>query len=34
MFSRGVIVQCPSGLRAAAAVLAAELLCGDGMFTK
>jgi hypothetical protein len=34
MCSRGVHVHCPSRLGAAAAVLAAELPCGDGVFTK
>ena len=34
MCSRGVLVHCPSGLRAAVTILAAELLCGDGVFTK
>jgi hypothetical protein len=34
MCSRGVRVHCPSRLGAAAAVLAAELPCGDGVFTK
>ena len=34
MCSRGVLVHCPSRLGAAAAVLAAELPCGDGVLTK
>jgi hypothetical protein len=33
MCSRGVLVHCPGRLGAAAAVLAAELQCGDGVFT-
>ena len=34
MYSRGVPVHYLSRLGAAAAVLAAELLCADGVFTK
>ena len=34
MCSRGVLVHCPSRLGAAAAVLAAELPCGDRVLTK
>jgi hypothetical protein len=34
MFCRGVLVHCPSRLDATVTILAAELLCGDGMFTK
>jgi len=34
MFCRGVLVHCPSRLGATVTVLTAELLCGDGMFTK
>jgi hypothetical protein len=34
MCSRGVLVHCPSRLGAAVAVLAAKLLCSDGVFTK
>jgi hypothetical protein len=34
MSSRGVLVHCPSRLRAAVTILAAKLLCGDGVFTK
>jgi hypothetical protein len=34
MSSRGVLVHCPGGLSAAVSVLAAEIPCGDGMFTK
>jgi hypothetical protein len=34
MCYRGVLVHCPSRLGAAVAVQAAELLCGDGVFTK
>lgn len=34
MCSRSVLVHCLSRLGAAIAVLAAELLCGDGVFTK
>jgi hypothetical protein len=34
MCSPGVLVHYLSRLGAAAAVLAAELLCGDGVFTK
>ena len=34
MFCRGVLVHCPSRLGATVTVLAAELLRGDGMFTK
>lgn len=34
MCSRGVLVHCPSRLGATAAVLAAELLCGDRVFAK
>ena len=34
MCSRGMLVHCPSRLGAAATVLTAELLCGDGVFTK
>ena len=34
MCSGGVLVHCPSRLGAAVAVLAAELLCGDGVFTE
>jgi hypothetical protein len=34
MCSRGVLVHCLGRLGAAAAVLAAELQCGDGVFTK
>jgi hypothetical protein len=34
MCGRGVLVHCPGRLGAAVAVLAAEFLCGDGMFTK
>ena len=34
MCSYGVLIHYPSRLRAAVAVLAAELQCGDGVFTK
>jgi hypothetical protein len=34
MSSRGVLVHCPCRSGAAVAVLAAELPCGDGVFTK
>jgi hypothetical protein len=34
MYSRGVLVHCPGRLGAAAAVLAVELQCGDGVFTE
>jgi hypothetical protein len=34
MCYRGVLVHCPGRLGATAAVLTAELLCGDGVFTK
>jgi hypothetical protein len=34
MCSRGVLVHCPRRLRAAVTILAAELLCRDGAFTK
>jgi len=34
MCSRGVVVHCLGRLGAAAPVLAAELLCGDGVLTK
>jgi hypothetical protein len=34
MLCRGVLVHCPSRLGATVTVLAAELPCGDGMFTK
>jgi hypothetical protein len=34
MHSRGMLVHCPGRLGAAAAILAAELLRGDGVFTK
>jgi hypothetical protein len=34
MRSRGMLVHSPSCLGAAAAVLAAKLLCSDGVFTK
>ena len=34
MCGRGVLVHCPSRLRAAVAILAVELLCRDGPFTK
>jgi hypothetical protein len=34
MRSGGVLVHCPSGLGAAATVLAAELPCGDGVFAE
>jgi hypothetical protein len=34
MGSRGVLVHCPRRLRAAVTILAAELLCRDGAFTK
>jgi hypothetical protein len=34
MCSRGVLVHCSGRLGAAAAVPAAEVLCGDGVFTK
>jgi 3-oxoacyl-ACP reductase-like protein len=34
MFSRGVLVHCPSRLGAAVAVQAAEMPCGDRVFTK
>jgi hypothetical protein len=34
MYSRSVLVHCLGRLGAAAAVLAAELLCGDRVFTK
>jgi len=34
VFCRGVLVHCPSRLSATVTVRAAELLCGDGMFTK
>jgi hypothetical protein len=33
MLCRGVLVHCPSRLGATVTVLAAELLCGDRMFT-
>ena len=33
MFGRSVFVHCPSCLGAAAAVLAAEVPCGDGVLT-
>jgi len=32
--SRGVLVHCPSRLGAAVAVQAAEIPCGEGVFTK
>ena len=34
MFGRGVLVHCPSRLGAAVAVQAAEIPCGEGVFTK
>jgi hypothetical protein len=34
MCSRGVLVHCPSRLGAAVAVQAAEIPCGEGVFTK
>jgi hypothetical protein len=34
MCRRGVLVHCPSRLGAAVAILVAELLCSDGVFTK
>jgi len=34
MLSRGVLIHCLRRLGAAVAVLAAELLCGDGVFAK
>jgi hypothetical protein len=33
MCRRGMLVHCPSRLGAAVALQAAELLCGDGVFT-
>jgi hypothetical protein len=34
MCNRGVLVHCPSRLGAAPTVLAMEIHCGDGVFTK
>jgi hypothetical protein len=34
MCDRGVLVHCPSRLGAAVAVQAAEIPCGEGVFTK
>src|SRR5450755_2882413 len=34
MCGRRVLVHCPSCLRAAVSVLAAEIPCGDGVFAK
>jgi hypothetical protein len=34
MRRRGMLVHCPSRLGAAATVLAAEIPCGDGVFTE
>jgi hypothetical protein len=34
MHSRGVLVHCPCRLGAAVSVLAAEVPCGHGVFTK
>jgi hypothetical protein len=34
MCSRGVLVHCPSRLGATVAVQAAEIPCGEGVFTK